>query len=271
VTPPAILRLPLLWRDTMRGVMRKRALTEARGLLSGLLTRRLSVREFLLVAAAALTIGTIYCQIYCLLALQEMHGETMSIWGSVFRAGSDVLPALLLFEIGKHLPRSSTWKFVAGLAVLFGGLLVLAVAIRLQADAMLSGVTLRRVAVDRLPFLLGAVVALLIVLRRSVLALNPIAANEDAELLVPPVQVIDWVRAAGNYVEIHFHGRTKLLRATLRETAAVLPTDQFVQIHRSVIVNRARIEKVEGNQRVRMNDGATFTIGDAYRSNLRAA
>lgn len=245
--------------------------TFARGQFSKLVSRRLSASEFAVIAVVALAIGTLYCQLYCLLALQKMHGNSMPVASSLFRAGSDVLPALLLFEGGKRLPRSSTTRFVISLIALFTVLLISGVAIRLQAQAMLSGVGLRRVAVDRLPFLLLALAALTYVLRGGAVAVNPWTAKHDGALLLPPVQVIDWVRAAGNYVELCVNGRTKLVRATLRETATVLPNDQFIQIHRSVIVNRARIKAVEGSQRVRMNDGTTFTIGDAYRSNLRAA
>ena len=58
---------------------------------------------------------------------------------------------------------------------------------------------------------------------------------------------------------------------TLRQARAVLPGDQFVQIHRSVIVNRERIATVKGRRSLQMTDGTEFAVGDAHRSNLPQA
>jgi two-component system LytT family response regulator len=82
--------------------------------------------------------------------------------------------------------------------------------------------------------------------------------------------VIDWIKAAGNYVEVHFNGRTKLLRMTLHQARRALPSGEFVQIHRSVLVNTSRIAHVDARQRtVRLADGATLTVGETFRMNLR--
>ena len=48
---------------------------------------------------------------------------------------------------------------------------------------------------------------------------------------------IDWVEAAGVYVELHAGGRKYLHRASLTELEAQLDPDRFIRIHRSSLVN----------------------------------
>lgn len=62
-----------------------------------------------------------------------------------------------------------------------------------------------------------------------------------------PVAEIDHVEAAGNYVELDWDGRTLLHRATLASIEKNLG-EGFVRIHRSRLVRRDAIRKVETNQ-----------------------
>ncbi|WP_263788852.1 LytTR family DNA-binding domain-containing protein [Salinibacter grassmerensis] len=48
---------------------------------------------------------------------------------------------------------------------------------------------------------------------------------------------IEWVEAAGDYVQLHTPDTTHLLRKTMQEMEAALDGDQFLRIHRSTIVN----------------------------------
>jgi two-component system, LytTR family, response regulator len=59
------------------------------------------------------------------------------------------------------------------------------------------------------------------------------------------VQDILVVRSADNYTEIHIHdGGMALMRKTLEEWAESLPTDYFVRIHRSTLVNLEAIQEI---------------------------
>src|SRR5262249_55021360 len=51
---------------------------------------------------------------------------------------------------------------------------------------------------------------------------------------------IDWIEAAGVYVNLHIGGKELLYRAALNELAARLDPVRFVRIHRSAIVNIKR-------------------------------
>ena len=89
-----------------------------------------------------------------------------------------------------------------------------------------------------------------------------------------PVDQIDRVTAAGNYVEVGWRGRTLLHRATLTAVEAELGAG-FVRIHRSQIVRRAAIRRVEndrsGDFTIVLDDGAELRGSRRYRSGLTAA
>src|SRR5438132_12418121 len=91
------------FRRKLRAVMLAQLLQPARQWLTTALERKLSFREALSVLLVLIVIGTIYCQIYCLLALQQMHGATMPVRNSLVRASADVIPSFLAFEAAKRL------------------------------------------------------------------------------------------------------------------------------------------------------------------------
>jgi two-component system LytT family response regulator len=86
------------------------------------------------------------------------------------------------------------------------------------------------------------------------------------------VAEIDWVGAAGNYVELHVGARSHLLRETMAGMERRLPPESFVRIHRSTIVQINRIESLEalpsGDFQVTLTGGATLSLSRRYRENL---
>ena len=246
------------------------AISFARKWVTIVLTRPLRFGEAVGVGSAILGLGTIYCQIYCLLALQQMHGMSMPILASAHRASVDVISSFVAFELSKRVMlRDRHWNWLL-VVFIFAAIVALAVYWRMQLDLMNSGLTPRRMAVDRIPFMALAAAGLAYYrwrLRHPVSPIPGARASCDLESL-PPAGAIEWVKAAGNYVEIRVSGHTRLVRGALHQIAAVLPEPQFVQIHRSVIVNRAKVAGTNGRRTVRMTDGTEFSVGDAYRSNL---
>lgn len=79
---------------------------------------------------------------------------------------------------------------------------------------------------------------------------------------------IDYVRAAGNYVELVSNGRPILLRATLHEVEARLAPAGFTRIHRSLLVNAARVARLQRDARklpaVRLQCGTVLPVGRRY-------
>jgi len=58
------------------------------------------------------------------------------------------------------------------------------------------------------------------------------------------VEDIDWVAAAGNYVELHVGPKSHLMRKTMNTVEAKLDPQRFLRIHRSAIVNVERIKEL---------------------------
>jgi two-component system LytT family response regulator len=84
---------------------------------------------------------------------------------------------------------------------------------------------------------------------------------------------IDWIDAADDQVRLHVDGTTHVTRDSMRNMEARLPAG-FVRIHRSVIVNTARIREVQpwfkGDWVVILTDGTKLTSGRTYRDRVRA-
>lgn len=55
---------------------------------------------------------------------------------------------------------------------------------------------------------------------------------------------IDWIDAAGDYMCIHAAGQTHVLRATMKQLESSLDPAVFQRVHRSAIVNLARVRKM---------------------------
>lgn len=84
---------------------------------------------------------------------------------------------------------------------------------------------------------------------------------------------IEWLQAAGNYVNLHVRGRDYPLRATMAGIEERLDPGRFVRVHRSHFVNLdylAEIEPLEsGDARLQMRDGAKIPCSRRYRAALR--
>lgn len=85
---------------------------------------------------------------------------------------------------------------------------------------------------------------------------------------------VEWLQAAGNYVNLHVASRDYPLRSTMTAIEASLDPGRFLRIHRSYIVNIDRIASIEpmdnGDARVHLVDGNCLPCSRRYREALRA-
>ena len=83
---------------------------------------------------------------------------------------------------------------------------------------------------------------------------------------------IDWVSAAGHYLELHADGETHLIREQLSRLEAKLDPEKFVRIHRSVIVNLDRIKSLHplfnGDHVVVLKDGQELSLSRTYHEKV---
>jgi two-component system LytT family response regulator len=95
-----------------------------------------------------------------------------------------------------------------------------------------------------------------------------VAVEKGERVLLLPVAEIEWLRSAGNYVEVHARGEVFLVRATLATVAARLAAARFLRIHRSVLVNALRVAEIRadrGEHRVVLVDGTVLPLSRRYR------
>ena len=87
-----------------------------------------------------------------------------------------------------------------------------------------------------------------------------------------PVDEIDWLEAADNYVRIHAKGETHVVRQTFQRMEDSLAPSRFVRIHRSTIVNVHRIKEIQpwfgGEYVVLLRDGTKLHTSRRYRARL---
>lgn len=103
--------------------------------------------------------------------------------------------------------------------------------------------------------------------------LKRISVRDGERIRVIAVEDIDWIRADGNYVDIHVRGATHLHRETLRNLLDALDPTRFLRIHRSTVVNVERIREVHplfhGNAEVVLRDGTCLTLSRRFRAGAR--
>jgi two-component system LytT family response regulator len=83
---------------------------------------------------------------------------------------------------------------------------------------------------------------------------------------------IDWIEAAGVYVNLHVGGKELLYRTALNELSERLDPRRFVRVHRSAIVNIESILQLEpishGEFDVVLKNGSRTRVSRTYRVQL---
>lgn len=84
---------------------------------------------------------------------------------------------------------------------------------------------------------------------------------------------IEWLQAAGNYVNLRVRGHDYPLRSTIAGIEGRLDPLRFARVHRSYIVNLDRIASIEpldtGDARLHLIDGTTLPCSRRYRADLK--
>jgi DNA-binding LytR/AlgR family response regulator len=96
-----------------------------------------------------------------------------------------------------------------------------------------------------------------------------------------PIETIDWVEAARDYVMLHTPTRSHLVRMSMRALEDKLDPDQLIRVHRSAFARPGNVVEVQRMGKtinaLVMRDGAVVQVGPNYsgaiaaRLNLRAS
>jgi two-component system LytT family response regulator len=89
-----------------------------------------------------------------------------------------------------------------------------------------------------------------------------------------PVEEVDWIDGADNYLRLHAGGKVHFFRGTMKEAEDDLDPKSFVRIHRSAIVAVDRVQSIRGNDSggkvIEMRDGAKLRSSRQYASRVRS-
>jgi two-component system response regulator AlgR len=95
------------------------------------------------------------------------------------------------------------------------------------------------------------------------------------ELTRVAVADIDWIEAERDYMRLHVGNRSWLIHETIGALEARLDPAQFLRLHRSAIVRRARIARLahdgQGNWLAELEGGRQVRIGRTYLASVRAS
>lgn len=104
--------------------------------------------------------------------------------------------------------------------------------------------------------------------------LERLVIRDGAELLIIAADSIDYVRGQDDYVEVFHDSRSSLTQQTLQHLEASLDPRQFVRVHRSYLINVARVARVEpwgqGSKMAVLKDGRTVPVSRSGEARLRA-
>lgn len=114
--------------------------------------------------------------------------------------------------------------------------------------------------------------ALLNDLRSSPRQTDRLAVKTGGRVVFLRLSEIDWIEAADNYVKLHVANEAHLLRETMNALEQRLPTDRFLRVSRSAMVNVEQIKELHpmfhGEYVIVLRSGAKVTLTRTYRDKL---
>jgi two-component system LytT family response regulator len=102
-----------------------------------------------------------------------------------------------------------------------------------------------------------------------------LTARRRDTLTVVAVDDVDWIEGADDYACLHVGARRHLTDDRLRELERILDPARFVRVHRSALVNLARVREVEdgrwGDAVAVLRDGTRVRVSRTRREALMSA
>ena len=102
---------------------------------------------------------------------------------------------------------------------------------------------------------------------------DKLAIRDGQRIVRVDIEAIQWIDAAGDYMCIHAANETHVLRATMRELEHRLDPRRFQRVHRSTIVNLARVKEmrphVNGEYFLLLDSGHELKLSRSYKDKIR--
>ncbi|MEP0392350.1 MAG: LytTR family DNA-binding domain-containing protein [Erythrobacter sp.] len=198
---------------------------------------------------AVVALSAAYCLAYTYSAGRPATLSDAFSWGAI-----NLAPWVAVIEIGREIRRARNIFF----------LVVGAFSISLLLGAVYDGELPNSLeVVRRLP---GAVFSVACLIGLSLWQGR--RAHQTASISgEAATNKCEWIRAAGNYVEIKYQGSRPVLKRSSLAHFVESSGSELVRIHRSFAVAPEVVEVCERHH-VRLTDGKRLPIGNAYRSAL---
>lgn len=90
-----------------------------------------------------------------------------------------------------------------------------------------------------------------------------IYVRSEGKIIKVDFESLHYAEASGNYVKIVSSDQTLTAAMTFASFEAMLPSSQFIRVHRSFIINKSKIRVIEGNRI--MIGSQEIPIGSNYR------
>jgi two-component system LytT family response regulator len=104
--------------------------------------------------------------------------------------------------------------------------------------------------------------------------LDRLLVTVDGSSFLLPTAEIDWIEASGNYIRVHRGTTAVMMRESLAAIEANLDPHQFARVHRSAIVNIARIREIQpwfsGAAILILANGQRLTVSRSHRKEFEA-
>lgn len=100
-----------------------------------------------------------------------------------------------------------------------------------------------------------------------------LAIKDGSEVTRVPVDQIQWIDAAGDYMCVHTNDGTHIMRRTMKELEEDLDPKKFVRAHRSAIVNINFVNKlvshVSGEYHLVLDNGTELKVSRSHRDRVK--
>ena len=101
---------------------------------------------------------------------------------------------------------------------------------------------------------------------------NKVLVRKLGKEFIVDIANIEWIEAAGNYMNLHVNQNIYPLRSTMVNLCAKLDESKFLRIHRSYIANIDLIDQIEisdsGDGTVTLKNGKTLPLSRRYKQNF---
>jgi len=102
--------------------------------------------------------------------------------------------------------------------------------------------------------------------------LDRLMIKSKDQVSVIPIQEIEWIESAGDYVYVHSSSQKHIFRETLIALEQRLDPQKFIRIHRSTIVNVEKIKMLRLNEHsdfdVFLVNGVKLKLSRTYRAHF---